>query len=118
MAQKIIILPNGKACGIGRYLKAWQALKALPGHENVNGFHWFPDSAANILREMRAGLHDRINRHDAAYGKGRKWAEQYQTGMHRDAHRIQQIHQRVRHYQFESIEARARFSHLLSSHED
>jgi hypothetical protein len=39
-------------------------------------------------------------------------------GWRRDQQRLQDIHRRIRVYQFETEEVKTRFSHLLSKHDD
>jgi hypothetical protein len=78
-------LPNGRKCSIPTYIASWRALKALPADAEVKGWEWYPVPAGDVLRELRAGIHDRINRKDPAYGKGRKWDPRYQIDLRRDA---------------------------------
>src|SRR5690242_7005058 len=71
--QHTIRLPNGRRCTVATYVAAWRKLKEIPAGSSVAGFDHFPDDAGRILRQIRAGMHDRINRHDPVYGRGRKW---------------------------------------------
>jgi hypothetical protein len=121
-----ITLPNGRACGIGAYARGWKRIK----EQCADGTHWeqstvtnwdhFPVSAIDVLRDLRAAMHDRINRHDttnraafSARTDGRWWQwKRDQRALH------DSINNRVRVYQFETPDVRARFSHLLSTHED
>jgi hypothetical protein len=86
--RRCIVLPNGNRCGVATYVAAWHTLKTIAPDEHVKGFHWWPEKASRILRELRYGMHDRINRHDPAYGRGRKWFDDYQTHQSRDARRV------------------------------
>jgi len=61
--QRTITLPNDRTVTLGTYVKAWRQLKRLPPQETVHGFSWYLQTAGQILREMRRGVHDRINRH-------------------------------------------------------
>lgn len=114
MIRHIITLPNGRQCSVGIYARAWQALKALPPDSCSKGFGHHPERADYILSRLRFGMHDRINRHVPDFGVGRKWGDDYQTHLYRDSRRLRDIANRIRVYQFESAEARARFSHLLA----
>ena len=88
MGNKAIRLPNGKWCGLGHYVYAWHALKAAEPRENIAGFQHFPTPAAEILQELRYGMHDRINRHIPAYGAGRKWDADWQRAAIQCAHQV------------------------------
>jgi hypothetical protein len=79
------------------------------------GFSEVPLSAGEVLLSMRHGLHDRINRHIPWHGRGRRWEDGYFMSLWRDSRRLQDLHDlRVVIHQFESNEARTRFSHLLA----
>jgi hypothetical protein len=58
-----ITLPNDRNVSLGTYVKAWRTLKTLPPQAPVKGFSFIYDTAGQILREIRHGIHDRINRH-------------------------------------------------------
>lgn len=116
--QRVITLPNGRQCSLAVYVKAWRALLEADPEERIAGFSYSSERAADILREMRYGMHDRINRHLPGFGCGRKWKADYQIRLARDAGRLRDIARRIRVYQFESSEARSRFSHLLASPDD
>ena len=83
-----IRLPNGKSCSVAKYVAAWKELKAMHPTEQVYGFGWFPQQGGEVLKAMRDGLTDRINRHDPSFGKGRKWKEDWQRGADRIASNI------------------------------
>ena len=113
-----ITLPNGRQCGLGVYANAWrQLLKAAP-NERIKGFGYFAERAADILSAMRGGLSERINRNIPGYGQGRKWDNDYQVKLWRDSRRVQDIAKRIRVYQFETEEARSRFSDRLANRDD
>lgn len=113
-----IVLPNGRRCGVGRYARAWVALLAMAPESLCPGFDHFPEPAREILAAMHGGLADRINRHLPWYGRGRKWKSDYQIALWRDSRAVRdRVERRVRVYQFETIEARSRFSHLLAERE-
>lgn len=108
MTTLTIRLPSGRSVPIRAYVQAWKTLRNLPADQEVNGFNWFPSAAGDILRAMRNGMHDRINRHDPR--KGRKMCPDWQIGMIRDAHRI---NGRVVTRRFETAEMNRRFAHRL-----
>lgn len=57
-----ITLPNQRRVSVGQYAAAWKAIQAAPD-ALYPGFDHFPTRGREILAKMRAGLHDRINRH-------------------------------------------------------
>jgi uncharacterized protein YfbU (UPF0304 family) len=88
-----IRLPNGRSCSIARYVAAWRTLRDMKPNARVEGFDYFMSEACDVLRRMREGMHDRINKHDPAYGKGRRWSEQWQTSMRRDCNAVRDYRQ-------------------------
>lgn len=116
--MKTIQLPNGKRVSLATYAAAWRALKVMPKDAQVNGFAWHHESVESILHAIRGGLSERINRHDARHGKGRKWDNDYFVQAWRDSRKLRDIANRVRVYQFETQEAKMRFGHLLASYND
>ena len=116
--KTVITLPNGRAVTAGTYAKAWRTLLREPASARWPGFAHFPETTESILHAMRGMLSEVINRHDRSYGIGRKWDNDYQVRLWRDSRRLQDIAKRIRVYQFETEEARSRFSHLLSSYTD
>lgn len=114
----VFTLPNGRQCRAGVYVDAWKALKKIAPDSLVPGFGHFTERANDILAAMRGGLSGRINRHDRSYGVGRKWASPYQIQLWRDSRRLRDIASRIRVYQFETEEARSRFSDRLARHDD
>lgn len=70
-------LPNGRSCRLPTYVAAWKRLRTMKPDASVDGFGHFDQRADEILRELRRGMHDRINRHIAGYGVGRKWASDW-----------------------------------------
>ena len=93
--KRFITLPNGKPCSLPVYCAAWRQLKALPPDAEIRGFKDWPEPARDVLREMHYGLHNRINRHDPRYMRGRKWSNDWQRAaiqcgscrQHAEAHR-------------------------------
>lgn len=77
--QRAITLGDGKKVSLGKYVSAWKTILALPPETFIGRC---PDGwdgrASDALRQLRAGMHDRINRHDPSFGKGRKWSNDWQ----------------------------------------
>lgn len=87
MAKLAVRLASGRRVSLAAYADAWKRLRRMDPRQ------WFRETpgssfggtAADALREMRAGLDDRINRHIPAYGRGRKWDPNWQTETARAA---------------------------------
>ncbi len=73
--KRVIHLPNGKACSLPTYCAAWRTLKTIAPDAEIKGWEWYPIEARDILRDLRAGMHDRINRRDPRYGRGRQMVD-------------------------------------------
>lgn len=108
---RYIRLPNGRAVSVGAYVRAWRALLALDGAATVRDFGPWPEPASDVLRALRAGIHDRINRHTAAYGLGRKWAADWQRAAVQCAHAVNTPRLIVR---WAPADLRARLAHRLT----
>lgn len=78
-------LPDGRSVSVREYVRSWRVLRTLSPDRLVNGFYWYPETASIILRALRVGMHDRINRHLPGYGIGRKWDPNWQAEMRRAA---------------------------------
>ena len=120
--KRFITLPNRRNVGLPAYVAAWKELidvcKTSHGAQStIRGFSDFPQSASDVLMELRAGLMDRINRHDHTMARGRKTDPDYQAGLMRDARRVRDVFAGVVVRQYESREVYKRFSHLLN-HDD
>jgi hypothetical protein len=122
--RHVITLPNGRQCSVGVYAKAWKVLLGWLDRDSTvsyserrrfPGFSHEPETAESIVHAMRGGMSERINRHITGYGKGRKWSLDWYYSAWRDSRRLRDIAKRIRVYQFETYEARSRFSHLLTS---
>lgn len=83
--RHVIRLPNGNRVSLATYVDSWRTLKTLAPDASVRGFDHFGMAAKDILRDLIGGMHDRINKHDPAYGKGRKWDAGWQIEMRRAA---------------------------------
>jgi hypothetical protein len=120
--RHVVTLPGGRAVGLRSYVDGWRKVRlqcTVNPRQHVNGWNWYPVPAADILRDLERGMHDRINRHDRTRCAGwRKLDAEYQHRLHADAYRLRNIARRIRVYQFETEEARLRFAHLLSHHGD
>lgn len=81
----IVTLPSGRPIPLRMYTRAWKSLKGLPFDALISDWDLFPTKAFDILRELRGGMHDRINRHIPGYGLGRKWSDVWQTEALRTA---------------------------------
>lgn len=60
---RTIQLPTGNLCTLASYIEAWRIMKSCPPSQMFLGFHHHPETAEVILREIRKGVHDRINKH-------------------------------------------------------
>lgn len=60
---RVIGLPAlGRSVGIGAYVAAVKRAKANPDAEFKHGLTtWWPTTGAEVVRQFRAGMHERIN---------------------------------------------------------
>ncbi len=59
---RVIVLPSGKSVTIREYVRSWQAcLKTSPDIQ-IKNWDWFPVSVGHVLRGIRVGIHERINK--------------------------------------------------------
>lgn len=79
---RVIRLGSGRSVTLGAYVKAWRTvLAADPGatfRGSPCGWHGAYETAGESLRQFRAGMVDRINRHLPGFGQGRKWDPEWQ----------------------------------------
>jgi hypothetical protein len=66
--MKTITLPNGNRVTLAAYVAAWKNMvaanrDAVVARKEYKGWQWFPVTAGEILSDISAGVHDRINRH-------------------------------------------------------
>jgi hypothetical protein len=92
MRHRYVTLPNGRACGLGVYVRAWKTLRTLKADDSVSGFGHFAEPASDVLRTLRDGMHDRINRHAPGFGRGRKWSNDWQREAIQCAHAVRDGH--------------------------
>lgn len=116
--QHYITLPNTRRVGVGQYAKAWRTLLKADPATLWPGFAYQPERAESIIHAMRGGLSERINSHIAGYGQGRKWDNDWFVSAWRDSRRLRDIEKRIRVYQFDTQEARSRFSDRLAKRDD
>ncbi len=94
-SNRYVTLGTGRQVSLSAYVAAWRRVKAMkPDAVIRNGIQWFDQSAAEVLRQFRDGMHDRINRHLPGYGRGRRWAREYQVSLLRDCTAIRDYRQR------------------------
>jgi len=115
MPRRCIVLPNGRRVSLSTYVAAWRTLKAIDPKQQIEGFDWFSMAAGDVLKELRRGLADRINRHDPAYGQGRKWDYQWQIETWRASRNLNTPRLAI-HWLPPWL--KARFSHRLMSWDD
>ena len=135
--QRVISLPAlNRQVTLGQYCAAVRLAKANPERRFRQTFRdWSGGTGAEIMREFRAAVHDRINagsyrmaegwqRAGASSGfrpakpRGRKDCSDWFIRAWRDSRRCRDIANRVIVRQFETAEARRRLGHLLWSGDD
>lgn len=76
--KRYVTLGCGRPIGLGRYVAAWKACRDLPENTPIGrGVDGWGQNAGEALRDLRFGLHDRINRQIPGYGVGRKWSSDW-----------------------------------------
>lgn len=110
-----IQLPNGCRVGAPTYAVAWALLLKAEPESGVDGFDYGTVTAAAVLREMRHGLHDRINRHTPNHGKGRKWDPDWQRATRHAARELNTPRLRIH---WLPAWLKGRFAHRLARNED
>jgi hypothetical protein len=87
--RTIHIAATGHTVRLGAYVAAIGKAKANPDAMFRYGLTtWWPVTGADIRRQFMDGVNDRINRHLAGYGKGRKWSPDWQREAIQTAGRI------------------------------
>lgn len=56
-----ITLPDRRSVTVAEYLRSWKQLLQMRSDAEVKGWTWYPISAGDVLRDIREGIHDRIN---------------------------------------------------------
>lgn len=84
MSRRYVTLGSGQRVTLATYAKVWRRLLNLPpgpgivASQGLSGWGSGRQTRDSLLRDFRAGMHDRINMHDPAYGRGRKWSYDWQ----------------------------------------
>lgn len=89
-AGRFVTLGSGRKVGLGAYTRAWRQAKKMPSDASVRETPSgrAGSTAGQALREFRAGMHDRINRHVKGHAAGRKWGDDYQAGARHAANNL------------------------------
>lgn len=120
MSRRVVTLGDGRRVTLGAYVRAWRTVRAADPAALFRGSpcgDWrIPETAGESLRQFRAGMVDRINRHLPSYGRGRKWRDDWQ-------HRARDVAWRMRARVVTRIadcprELRARLDHRLYGPDD
>jgi len=108
----------------GDYARAWRALNTMDASRKVTVPGWvvgmpgwgnMTRNAGEVLSRVRSAMDARINARAGVTVREHR----NHIGLVRDAQRLRDIaERRVRVYQFETRNARERFSHLLARHDD
>ena len=113
MDARVVRVHSGQSVPLRGYLRAWKNAKMLPPtarfKESICG--WWPVTAAEVLRQFSDGLHERINRHIAGYGVGRKWNPDWQRAAIQTASMVNQPRVIVR---WCPVDLRKRLAHRLT----
>lgn len=114
--MRAFTLPSGRRVSVLQYLIIWHTCRTCERRgvdPAVQAGQWdaFPTTASRTLRDLRAGLHDRINRQLPHFGQGRKWSDDWQLNTSRAARELNTPRLRI-HYLPPHL--RARFGHRLA----
>lgn len=89
VARRAITLGDGSRIPLAQYVTAWKALKRIDPQTWLNKCpDGLPGTAADALRQIRFGVHDRINKRIPRYGVGRKWCSDWQRTMLQSANQL------------------------------
>lgn len=62
MSRRYVTLGDGRRIRLGKYVAAWRQCLALPPDTYIGrGVNGWGQTAAEALRDLREGMHDRIN---------------------------------------------------------
>ena len=78
--RRYVTLGDGKRVSLGSYVRVWRFALGLPTGTPLSRDlqdRW-PSERETVVRQFRAGMHDRISRHLPWYGRGRKWCHDWQ----------------------------------------
>lgn len=108
----ITLRATGKRVPMGAYVAGIRAAIASPGVTFRHGLTtWWPVTGEDVRQEFLAGVHDRINRHVPGFGRGRKWAQEWQADATRTARDVNTPRLVIR---WLPRDLRARLSHRLA----
>jgi hypothetical protein len=85
---RVFTLPDGRKVPIAEYVRSWRVLKTVPPEMRVLYWGHFPEDADAVLKAIRDGVHDRINRHLPWFNRGRKWAQDWQVETSRASRQL------------------------------
>jgi len=92
--MKTIRLGNGHSVSLKAYVAAVKSVDPARTYDHgLTG--WAPVTGREVLAQFHQGVNDRINRHDPAYGKGRKWDPAWQGDTARAAQWLNTPRRRV-----------------------
>lgn len=81
--RKVVTLGDVRRIPLGVYVAAWRLVRAAPPDARFRGspcgWSGSEETAAEILRQFRAGMDDRINRHVPWHGRGLRWGPDWQS---------------------------------------
>jgi len=99
MTTKYITIPYGKQVRLSAYVWAWKTIKRTVRDHGDSwlcpGWQWYSVPAGEVLRDIRAGVADRINKHLPWYGRGRKWDADWQRHTSQAARMLNQPRLRI-----------------------
>jgi hypothetical protein len=118
--RHVITLPNGRQCSVGIYARAWRELLAADPATGASRASVTSLSARRDIVSCDARRHERAHQparrgDTAAAASG---ARTTRSRLWRDSRRVRDIANRIRVYQFETIEARSRFADRLAGRDD
>lgn len=76
-----IRIPGGRSVKLGEYVRSWKVLLTVEEDAHVQHWGMFGAKAGEVLQEMRAAIHDRINAKDATQVKGRRTTDSYSRAL-------------------------------------
>ena len=87
--QRLKTKPNGGQVTLAEYVRSWRILKTLDPDLVVPNWNWHGNSAGDVLRDIQAGVDNRVNRHDRTRpATWRKLDPDYQRELRQTAHRL------------------------------
>ncbi|MCL8382079.1 DNA polymerase III subunit beta [Xanthobacter aminoxidans] len=112
--RRVVRLGSGQVVTLGTYVAAWRRARAAPPDARFRGspcgWAGAEEKVAEILRQFRAGMDDRINQHLPWFGRGRRWGPEWQAEASRLARAVNTPRLIVR---WAPPEFRARLAHRI-----